>query len=61
VLAGQLAAADAAVGGLDVEDDRVGNDDGAMAGAGGPPAEVDVVAVDGQPFVESELLQQRAA
>ena len=45
---------DAAVGGLDVEDDGIGDDDGAVAGAGRPPAEVDVVAEQREPLVEAE-------
>ncbi len=47
---------------LGVEDDRVRHDQGAVAGGGRAPAEVDVVAEDRQLGVEAaELLEHRAA
>ena len=62
VAAGQRGPAYAAVGGLDVEDHGLRDDQGPVAGGGGAPAEVDVVAEDRHLLVEAaELLQHRAA
>jgi hypothetical protein len=62
VPAGEGSTPNAAVGGLDVEDHCLRNDQGAVAGPSGPPAEVDVVAEDRHLLVEpAELLEHRAA
>ena len=50
------------MGGLGVEDDGLRDDQRAVAGQRGPPAEVDVVAEDRQLLVEAtELLEHPAA
>ena len=59
---GQRGPPDPAVGRLGVEDHRLRHDQGAMAGGRGTPAEVDVVAEDGELVVEAtELLEDAAA
>ena len=59
---GQGGAPHAAVGGLGVEDHRLRDDEGRATGRGRPPPEVEVVAEERQPVVETaELLEDRAA
>src|SRR5680860_1233005 len=50
------------MGGLNMEDDRVGDDEGAVTRPGRPPPEVEVVAEQGQPVVKpAQLLEDVSA
>ena len=62
VPAGERRTPEAAVGGLRVEDHGLRDRDDLVAGRGGPPAEVEVVAEDRQLVVEpAELVEEAAA